>query len=864
MADNTRRNIQEEKEYLDLQKQISEAAKNAGKSWEAVGDYTKTVAANYVEMQRLSAKIRDINKEIKKIGEATTDEEKERLKLLQQQVQLLNNERDQILSINKQMVSGTKLLTMGFSGIVTYIGNALTGYLQFSQKVKDTAATIGLGSNNMWMMQKNIEQASVEMLRYGVTQEQALEAQQAYSEELGRTVLLSQDAMKNMAEIGKATGLGMQGVAGMAAQMEAFGFGAEKATDYIYEVYSEAAAMGLNAGKVTKKFEQNLGLLNKLNFKNGVNGLKEMAKFSEKYKLDMQSVASVADKVFRPEGAIEAAAQLQVLGGSLATLGDPFTLMYKARNAPEELTKSIAKAAAASGEFNKETGEFVINAYEMDRMKEASQALGLSMEDMVKTAKQTAKLNMFEGMLGTTNLKPEDKEALAMMTEMKNGKAQIQIGLNDDGSAKFNELSKMTEQDLLNVINQKKDSKKAAEQATGILDRISNFMNQLLTAIYPLFSALEEYFTPLIQDLTETTTGWAKDLTKFFTTLDPKQLFNDIKEFFLGIWDKLKWMGENWKSVLGWGAAAFVAIWVGSQIPAALSFAGTVAGVLGGFFSGIISKFTGGITSGVTGGLTSALGSAVQILAMGAALMMVAKALDIFGDAMLKLNQVPAGLLVGVGIGLLTFVGALGVLGGTGVGPIAVEVLLGIGAGMLMIGGAVWLASQGISAVVDSFTKMFTVVGDGGSQLFLAGTGFLMMAAGIGVLTASLIALSATSLLAIPGLMVLGATSMMIVNTAESLAKIGTTGLKDSIDAINKVDTDKLEALKDLSLFMSLLGATTTIKFDETLKINGSIELTGEAGGKTNTDWINDPIFVRKIKQVIENSKVSDKNGGRT
>ena len=61
---------------------------------------------------------------------------------------------------------------------------------------------------------------------------------------------------------------------------------------------------------------------------------------------------------------------------------------------------------------------------------------------------------------------------------------------------------------------------------------------------------------------------------------------------------------------------------------------------------------------------------------------------------------------------------------------------------------------------------------------------------------------------------------------------------------------------------MTLLGGTTTIKFDETLKVGGSIELTGEAGGKTNTDWINDPIFVSRLKEKIETSKATDRKGG--
>ena len=857
MADNTGRNINEEEEFLKLQKQISKAAKDAGKSWEQMGNYTKTVAANYVEMQKMSLKMRDIQKEINKLENARTDAEKQRRALLEQELQDLTKQRQQLLEINKEMVKPTKLITMGLSGIVTYLGKAATGYLEFSQKSRDTAATIGLSRDNMNMLQKNIEMAGTSMLRYGVTHEQALEAQQAFSEELGRSVILSRQTFENMAMVGKATGLGMQGMAGMVSQMNQFGFGAEKATEYVYDMYAQSSAMGLNAGKVLKKFEQNLGLLNKLNFKNGVDGLKKMAQFSEKYKLDMQSVAAVADKVFRPEGAIEAAAQLQVLGGSLASLGDPFTLMYKARNAPEELTKNIAKAAAASAKFNEKTGEFEVNAYEMDRMKEAAQALGLSMEEMVKSAKQTAMLDKMGGFLSGKNLDPEQKEALAMMAQMKDGKAVIEF----KGETK--ELAKMSEQDLLAAINEKKKAKDAADQATGLMERLSNFMNQLLTAIYPLFHELEKNFQPLVDALTDKTSDWAESLKKFFAKLNPGKLIEDIKNFFVNAWNTIKDLALNWKSTLIKGGLLFVGAWVAAQLPAAIAFATTAGGLL----KSIFGRFGGGGGGGnqtpnpAGGGFMNSLGSAVQILAVGAALMMLAKALDIFGDAMLKLQKVPPSLLLGVGTGLLVFVGALGLLGSTGIGEIGVAIMLGVGAALLMIGGAVWLAAQGLSVLVDSFTNMFDVIGPNGDSAMKAGFGFIMMATGIGILTASLIALSATSLLAIPGLMVLGATSMMIVATANSLANIGTKGLKDSIDAINKVDTDKLEALKDLSIFMALLGSTTTIKFDESLKVSGSIELTGEAGGKTNTDWVNDPIFVRKVKRIIETSKSTDRDG---
>jgi hypothetical protein len=64
-------------------------------------------------------------------------------------------------------------------------------------------------------------------------------------------------------------------------------------------------------------------------------------------------------------------------------------------------------------------------------------------------------------------------------------------------------------------------------------------------------------------------------------------------------------------------------------------------------------------------------------------------------------------------------------------------------------------------------------------------------------------------------------------------------------------------------MWMALLGGTTTIKFDEALHIDGSIELAGSAGGKKDIDWVNDPIFVSKLKQLISEQTEKDKRGGR-
>ena len=218
--------------------------------------------------------------------------------------------------------------------------------------------------------------------------------------------------------------------------------------------------------------------------------------------------------------------------------------------------------------------------------------------------------------------------------------------------------------------------------------------------------------------LFRSTTRWAEDLKKFFAKMNPGQLIEDIKNFFVGAWDTNKDLALNWKSTLIKGGLLFVGAWVAAQLPAAVAFATTAGGLLRSSIGGLMGKFGGIQTPSPTGGggFMNSLGSAAQILAVGAALMMLAKALDIFGDAMLKLQKVPPSLLVGVGTGLLVFVGALGFLGSTGAGEIGVEILLGVGAALLMIGGAVWLAAQGLSVLVNSFTNMFDVIGPNGDS----------------------------------------------------------------------------------------------------------------------------------------------------
>lgn len=911
MADNFDSNLEDEKERLKIQKGIRESLKDQVNTIGDMASYGADILRNYKEIRSINKDIAKNQKTINQLLEQAKTASKEEAELLKKRAAAIAQENEelkkqaaQLKAINKQMASTGNFLRGLFNVSLNYAKQSITAYLDFDQKTRDVAASIGLSNDRMYQMRREIDGARAMMISYGYSVEDAITAQSTYSGELGRAVILSESALENMSKVAKATGMGMEEMAGMSSEMANFGYGAEDSSKFIYDMYAESSKMGLNAANVSKKFRQNLTLLNKLNFKDGVKGLKNMTMLSEKFKIDMQSVAAAAEHLNSIENSIEAAANLQVLGGQFAAMADPIQLFYKARNAPEELTKSFAEAAGAAANFNKQTGEVTLNAVEMDRLRLTAKALNLDFENLVESAKRVRLNKEFSQLLNGKGLDAKTQEAVSMMAEMKDGKAQINF-IDKNGMRVVKDLKSLTKTEAQNLIQQKEDAQKAAEQATGVKQQYEALFNNMITTLWPLFERL----MPRFKDIADRIAAWA---TKFFdgtqnflenfgkdwdiegflnTVADVgRNLITAIKEiansplvkaitsfvsnnagWLLGIGLLVKYLGPM-LSPISWYLKG---IQLGAGFNASQRAGG--GGILSTLFGG--KGKGGGVAPPVPptppmgggaqvagqasgmGSMMSSLGSAAQILAVGAALMMLAKSVEILANAALIIkNNDLGGTMVGLLVGISAFVALMGALGTTGIGEAAILVIIGIGLGMLMIGGAVWLVAQGMTSVVDAFTRMFTILPTAGTQLLDAGLGFMSMAAGIGILTASLIALSAASFIALPGMLMLGAVTGMLIGTASALSSVGGgDGLTRAVEAINSVDVSKLDALKSLSMWMALLGSDLKVSFDENLTVQGSIELVGEKG-KATVD-MNNPEHIKALKDAIFRSADNQKQG---
>ena len=558
-----------------LRKEISEsltdyvkAVKDSKKLAKEIADLEakKTAeAAKLADMENgiISATVDELNaqKDLVAVLEHQNDVLKDNKRILDKTIDSVNKYE---LAAKRAFVKGGKEMVKTFLNLDNIIENAygkLKGYGLFDmdKAMKQTALSMGLARKQSQKLRGDIESASMNTTMFGAGIEELAKYQAEYSEELGRSVMLGRQGMEAIAEMAKGTTLGAEGAAKMAADFELQGYSAERTRDFVEDAVNKSAKMGLNSSKVIKNMQQNMKLLNKYNFKGGVKGLQKMAETTSKLGIDMSSVSGMAEKLFDIEGAVEMSAQLQVLGGSWASLGDPFKLMYMARNDMAGLTEEVAKAAASTAKFNSETGEFDISAMEMQRLRKVAEATGMDFENLVVAAKNAAKFTKIKKQMSFA-VDKDTKEFIENTAKMdEKGKAYIEV----KGEKKFiNELSK---EQIKTMMGEKESLKERAEQARTFDETLTNTINMFKQSLLPFVESLE----PLIKGFDNfvnqaKTDGWFTKIKEFASsvgsivaTVGKLILENPLGAFITyGIFKAASWFASGISLGLGFNSVA--------------------------------------------------------------------------------------------------------------------------------------------------------------------------------------------------------------------------------------------------------------------------------------------------------------------
>jgi|TARA_R110002020_G_scaffold196775_2_gene397757 hypothetical protein len=332
---------------------------------------------------------------------------------------------------------------------------------------KDVVKNLGLQGQMQKTFQENIADAAILAADAGINFEETLKAVVTLSEVIGRNLSISDDTMARLAMFGKATELGADGTARIVQGFDKMGLGVDAALDKGMEMRDVAVGMGLNVGKFMRTVADNMNTINAYNFKDGVQGFTRMAAQAQRLGFGIDKVKNLMDKVIDPEGAIGLAANLQVIGGAVGDLADPFKLMYMATSDLEGLQDAMIRAGESAIMFNEETGEMGISPTEMRRMRAMAEQLGISYEDYVTSVKMAKQETIAMSQMNLAAFAgSEDAEQLqqfaASMSQFKDGKYQIELE-----PGKFTALEDLQsgQIELLRQSMKKDDDKDAAMSA---------------------------------------------------------------------------------------------------------------------------------------------------------------------------------------------------------------------------------------------------------------------------------------------------------------------------------------------------------------------------------------------------------------
>lgn len=578
---------EELKKQAEIQQQVSRSIEDY---MEGMKQYKKTVAEINKNKQReleLEREIASTSGKAKEIAELKLKVLQEQTAEMEEQAKIMGNA---LGSVNRKSLAGAKLLGeaakglgKAFIGLPNIVKKAYgelkgLGLFEMEKEMKKSALSMGILSKQSNDFRGTIVDAAKQTTLIGMGIKEVSQMQANYSEQIGRSVVLSKEGLVAMGELAAATSLGAEGAAKLSADMELQGVSAERTNKYVEQTLNDSHKMGVNATKVVKLLSNNMKMLNRYNFKEGVKGLTKMAQTVSKLGVDMEFAAGFSEKLWNVEGAVDMSAQLSVMGGAWAKMADPFHLMYMARNDMEGLAQEIGEAAKESVHFDKALGELKMDSKEIHRLKIIAEQTGMAYDDLATAAMNAAKFARIKGQVQFTMSK-EEQEFLTNTAKLdENGKAFIEV----KGEKKYmNQLTQADKSYIKAQIEEKATMKKRAEQAVTFDEQFTYFINELKISLLPLVKTMNDNLVPKLKDLSEkfiAKGGWGEKIEKLAETIGgwvssiagwmiewPRltaglyifakaaPLIGKVAEFF---WDRVKWFSNGVQLGLGFNSVA--------------------------------------------------------------------------------------------------------------------------------------------------------------------------------------------------------------------------------------------------------------------------------------------------------------------
>ena len=567
--------------------------------------------ANDLRKQRdkIDEKIKELEEEIGKLenkkNELATKGELDKLAEVNEELNAINGQlnllRNQRINLVNNINSGNSLksvtndLSIAVSKIKDFYSTVKSlddpwakadhAASKFTKTVGGTKAAMdALRSNTIDNVAKGIA------TNFNVSMEELVKAQTDYINGIGRNISIDNVAKESLAAIASfSESTGIDGL-GLAAQFENFGIGIEKTGDHLGKMFSDASKSGINLNKYADNVAKNIKIAQNYTFKDGIKGLESMAKKATAIKLDMQQIANFADKVNTVEGAIEASAKIQVLGGPFAAMSDPMGMLNEALNDIEGLGDRQIKLLSQFGHLNKATGEVTVGSFDKYRIKAYAEATGQdysALMEQVHTATKRREIDkQIESSARASKFDDELKEYIKNTGVIKEGK----VGINTaDGFKTLDQLDPVKDKEYLKQMSQgqSEDIKQIAIDLRSLVDKRSG-----VAKAYEAWQAKMLAFVGHIEKwaLGFFDSGFGRTILGITASLGALKLIPATMKLFSGISGLIKAPFNFFKN-----------------LPIKDFFSG-ISGKIGGLFKGL-----GGKLGGLFKGLGSKLGGLFKV-----------------------------------------------------------------------------------------------------------------------------------------------------------------------------------------------------------------------------------------------------------
>lgn len=329
--------------------------------------------------------------------------------------------------------------------------------------------------------------------KYNVSTEKLIEAQSNYIQAIGRRVDVSMGRVdengniiagtsekENLAAMVKVLG---EATTPLLEGMDLFGVSINDASKRAAQMHNTASKAGISFSKYSDTVVKNFSMAQKYTFKDGLRGLESMAKKATEMKFDMSQVAAYADSVGNLEKSVNVASRLQVLGGPFAQFADPLSMLNESLLDMEGAQDRIMSMFKSLGNFNKQTGEVEIGAFERMQIREASQAMGLDYGNVLNMIQTGARRDEIESQINNTAgsgaFTDDFKDLIKNIGKIENGEVVVTSAGKDytlDELAQRPEL--MSEVMAVNQ-DESKDIKDIAMSVRSIEDEMKGFLGQV-------------------------------------------------------------------------------------------------------------------------------------------------------------------------------------------------------------------------------------------------------------------------------------------------------------------------------------------------------------------------------------------------